>query len=118
MRPFFRFVVVHSAILKRESEDQMLQAQLTPANSISGAVESNSINSVPTVTRYQYSKRGRTCLKFVIVDVFPDGYEDFSDQEAGEVCWYRFRPTTAERAAFHEFIKSQQLEDRWPLLNI
>ena len=95
----------------------MFETQLVPVDAVVNPRERDPVVSVAPVTRYRYSKRGFSCLKYVIVDVFPDGYEEFSDQEAGEVCWYRFRPSTAERAAFHNFIETPANGDRWPLLD-
>ena len=66
--------------------------------------------------RYRYSKKGINCFRYVIVDVYPDGYEEFSEQEAGEVCWYRYLPGTSERVAFHTMIDEDQNKGRWPLL--
>src|SRR5712691_1787450 len=73
--------------------------------------------SVHEPVRYRYSKMGFRWLKFVIVDVFPDGQEEFAEQEAGEVCWYSFRPSAAERAAFRKFIDTQRNAAHWPLLS-
>ena len=95
----------------------MYETQVAHADTFVNAQEHDPVVSPERVTRYRYSKRGFTCLKYVIVDIFPDGYEEFSDQEAGEVCWYRFRPNTAESAAFHNFIETPANGDRWPLLD-
>lgn len=70
----------------------------------------------PGVVRYRYSKVGRSCLKFVIVDVFSDRREEYAEQEAGEVCWYPFVPSAAERAAFHRLVAAGETGDPWPLI--
>jgi len=69
------------------------------------------------VVQYRYSKTGHGCLKFVIVDVFSDGREEYAEQEAGEVCWYPFVPSAAERTAFHRLIAADETGHPWPLIN-
>lgn len=90
--------------------------QLAPVDVGANAQEGDVLTSAERVLRYQYSKVGLSCRKFVIVDVFEDGCEDFSESEAGEVCWYPYNPSAEERAAFHKFTHSQQGTNRWPLL--
>jgi hypothetical protein len=68
------------------------------------------------VIQYRYSKMGRSSIKFVIVDVFSDGREGYAEQEAGEVRWYPFIPSAAERAAFHRLIAAGETDDPWPLI--
>ena len=68
------------------------------------------------VVQHRYSKLGRSCLKYVIVDVFSDGREEFAEQEAGEVCWYPFVPSAAERAAFHRLVAAGGADNPWPLI--
>jgi hypothetical protein len=70
----------------------------------------------PGIVRYRYSKMGRTCLKYVIVDVSLDGREEYAEQEAGECRWYPFVPSAAERAAFHRLVAVGQTNDPWPLV--
>lgn len=67
--------------------------------------------------RYQYSKMGFACLKFVIVDLLPDGCEDFWEQESGEVIWHSYYPSLAERTVFHETLAGRKY-DGWPLLAV
>jgi len=67
--------------------------------------------------RYQYSKMGFACLKFVIVDLLPDGREDFWEQESGEVVWHSYYPSLAERTAFQETLAGRKY-DGWPLLAV
>ncbi len=67
--------------------------------------------------RYQYSKIGFMSMKFVIVDVLPDGYKEWWEQESGEVVWHFYYPSLAERTAFHRFIAGRKYEG-WPLLTI
>ena len=115
----FLGVLVCAAASLKESEDQMCHAQLALLDSSVSpqAPSQDGFFSGNQPVRYKYSKKGFICLKFVIVDVFPDGHEEFAEQEAGEVRWYAFRPTTAERAAFHRFIETEANAARWPLLN-
>ena len=96
----------------------MYQAQLALVNPvvIDQARDHNRSISVDQPVRYRYSKMGFGWLKFVIVDVFPDGQEEFAEQEAGEVCWYSFRPSAAEQAAVHALIDNRVDAGRWPLL--
>lgn len=68
-------------------------------------------------SRYRYSKKGFGCLKFVIVDVDQSGTAEFAEQEVGEVCWYPFRPSVAERTAFHIAILTEAPKAGWPLLD-
>ena len=53
----------------------------------------------PHAGRVVYIKKiGTACHPVrVITDFFPDGTEDFSAQEFGEVCWYSYTPSEAER---------------------
>ena len=95
------------------------QAQLALVNPVvtDQARDHNRSASVQQAVRYRYSKMGLRWLKFVIADVFPDGQEEFAEQEAGEVSWYSFRPSVAEQAAFRKFIDTQRNAAHWPLLS-
>ena len=68
------------------------------------------------VVQYRYSKMGQSCLKYVIVDVSRDGREEYAEQEAGEVRWYSFVPSAADRAALHKLIAAGETDDPWPLI--
>jgi len=56
-------------------------------------------------------------MKFVIVDLLPNGQEDYWEQEFGEVVWHSYYPSLAERTAFHETLAGRKY-DGWPLLTI
>jgi hypothetical protein len=70
----------------------------------------------PGVVRYRYSKMGRSCLKYVIVDVSRDGREEYAEHEAGECRWYPFVPSADERAAVRRLIAAGETHDPWPLI--
>jgi len=95
-----------------------MQAQLDRVNPMVGTQELDRDLLVHDggAARYQYSTIGRTCLRFVIVDVSPDGQEDFWEQEAGEPCWHSYYPCAAERTAFHGLAAEKGTSGGWPLL--
>lgn len=68
--------------------------------------------------RVQYTKIVDGRLHFVIVDRYPNAPAEFWEQEAGEVRWYPFSPSTAERSAAMALFDASSLVGgpRWPLL--
>jgi len=96
-----------------QSQDVLLEAVVTAPND-----DRDLVVCADGIVRYQYSKMGFVCRKFVIVDVGPDGHEEFWEQEVGEVCWHSYYPCVAERFAFHGFVASNRMPGDWPLLNI
>jgi hypothetical protein len=63
--------------------------------------------------RFSYSKLKNGRLKFVVVDIDWDDKEEWSEQEPGEVCWYAFKPSTAERRIVDRWIKSGRILNEW-----
>ena len=52
----------------------------------------------PSATRrYKYVWFGRSSIIHVIVDVDADGHEDCTEQAPGELRWFPFTPSNAER---------------------
>jgi hypothetical protein len=66
--------------------------------------------------RLRYSRTNGNCLSFVIVDIEPDGHEDWAAQESGELRWYPFTPTREDRDFLQELIEAGPQPSGWPLL--
>jgi len=71
---------------------------------------------VPPPLRFHYSKVAGNCLRFVIVDRLADGSLEFWSQEPGDVRWFLFEPSAAERAAVAASWRAGKDEGGWPLL--
>lgn len=65
-----------------------------PANQV-GAPPAR--DSRPISGRVAYVKVCNEDRFWVLADFFPDGTEDFADQEPGEVRWHRYTPSEQER---------------------
>src|SRR5438876_398055 len=66
--------------------------------------------------RFQYSRTDGESLKYVIVDVGPDGSEDWAEQESGELRWHPFTPTSPDRRMIQRWIEAGDQPSGWPLL--
>jgi hypothetical protein len=68
--------------------------------------------------RFHYSRTDGNCLHFVIVDIGPDGDEDWSEQESGELRWHPFRPAPEDRRLIQAWIEAGHQPSGWPLLTV
>ena len=75
----------------------------------------DSRDSRERTVRFCYSRSDASGLRFVIVDVGPDGCEDWAEQEAGELAWYPFRPTDDDRRLVRRWVESGRYPSEWQL---
>ena len=62
--------------------------------------------------RVQYFRHRRGISRFVIYDVDSNGVERFSCQDPGDVRWFEFEPSDAERDAARQLLaKSRERSD-------
>jgi hypothetical protein len=60
-------------------------------------IASKDSNPVRPRRRYDYRRVEGSWVKNVIVDIGPDGEENWGEQYPGEIRWYPFTPSAAER---------------------
>jgi hypothetical protein len=68
------------------------------------------MSSLPATTdpaRFCYRRVENDHLRYVIVDIFADGREDWAEQYAGELRWYPFAPSEADREMVRRWLRSR-----------
>lgn len=66
--------------------------------------------------RFSYSRTDGNCLHFVIVDIAPDGQEDWAEQESGELRWHSFNPPEEDRQLVQRWLDTGYQPSGWELL--
>ena len=65
--------------------------------------------------RAQYTRKCGENLSMAIANL-ADAVEEFCEQEPGEIRWYPFDPSTAEREAVKELIAKGKADENWSTL--
>ena len=73
----------------------MIATLCVPDEVLGKTLPSNDSNHVQR--RYRYRRIEGSWVKTVIVDIDPDGEENWGEQYPAEIRWYPFTPSAAER---------------------
>ena len=71
-----------------------------------------------TAQRFHYQVREGRSVKEVIVDIDADGEEEWAEQYSGELRWYAYRPSPAERAMVLRWQATGQAPHEWPFRRV
>ena len=68
----------------------------------------------PATRRYKYVRFGRCSIIHVIVDVDAVGHEDWTEQAPGELRWFPFIPSNAERQMLLQWLSGDSVPTQEP----